>query len=110
MTSAREEYMARDSDGERINYGFSHKVKAWWFGGESARQKTRKATGVYKVEEGFETQDRPSYHWTSLAIRYPFVIARRHTAAVIIGLIVGIGSGVAVLYIGQTWLGTCGTP
>lgn len=102
--------MAQEPDSNKAKYGLRHMVKVWWYGGESGRQKLRKTTGVYKLEEGFEKPEKPSYHWTALVVRWPVYIVKRHTAAVFIGLVVGIGSGVAVLYIGETWFGSGCTP
>ncbi len=95
--------MSEKSDSERQKYGFMHRIKLWWNGGESSRQTLRKTTGVYDIDEGFDKPDKPRYHWTAIVIRWPACLIKRHAVAVIIGLFVGIGSGVAVLLIGETW-------
>ena len=110
MAKERQSNRVQEANIKKSKYGFWHSVKLWWYGGESDRQRLRKTTGVYRPDEGFDEPDKPQYHWTASILRWPVAIARGHTAAVIIGLIVGIGSGVAVLYIGETWFSSCGTP
>lgn len=76
-----------------------HSILVWWHGGESSRQKIRRATQVYRQDEGFEEPANPKYHWTAAIIRWPIAMLRRHIPAIIAAVIAGI----TVLLIYDRW-------
>jgi len=90
---------AQEANIQMAKHGFGHSVKLWWYGGESKRQRLRKTTSVYRRDEGFDEPDNPQYHWTAFVLRWLVGIVRRHTAEVIIGLIVSVTG----LCIYETW-------
>ena len=79
---------------------FRRSILVWWHGGESERQKTRRALGVESDDEGFRKTVSPKFHWTVLLIRKPLQIIHTYSSKILVTVI----GGVIVAYIVMKWL------
>lgn len=76
--------MSDEQDSGRLTSGgLRYRLKKWWHGGESGRQHLRRATGVYRSEEGFEKPENPEFHWTAKVVRVPIRFFQAHIGAII---------------------------
>lgn len=78
----------RESDWDTLKYW----VRAWWHGGESGRQKLRRAAGVYRASEGFDKSDQPKFHWTALVFRAPFFFVQTNFGSFLVALLAAIAA------------------